>query len=293
MALNESTKKNLRRKSGYIDSVQIYDNQPLFSWLEINVTELCNRTCIFCPRQDPSFYPNQNLHLPLSLANKISDELGGLNYEGAVVLCGYGEPLLHPTFSSIVETISKNSRVEIVTNGDHLTSKNINKLISLGASYFVVSMYDGPEQVDKFQNMFLAAGCDESHFILRDRWHSEKDAFGLKLTNRAGTVEIGDQDPIDDSHPCHYPAYSMTIDWNGDVLLCVQDWNKRVKLGNLNFQTLLEVWLSSELAKWRKRLMEGRRSKPPCNKCNADGTLHGYNHVAVWKNKFFNKKIAS
>ena len=173
MALNESTKKNLRRKSGYIDSVQIYDNWPLFSWLEINVTELCNRTCIFCPRQDPSFYPNQNLHLPLSLANKISDELGGLSYEGVVVLCGYGEPLLHPTFSSIVETISKNSRVEIVTNGDHLTSKNINKLISLGASYFVVSMYDGPEQIEKFTNMTKKANVPDDLVILRDRWYKE------------------------------------------------------------------------------------------------------------------------
>ena len=77
----------------------------------------------------------------------------------------------------------------------------------------------------------------------------------------------------------------MTIDWNGDVLLCVQDWNKRIKLGNLNFQTLLEVWYSSELAKWRRRLIQGRRSKLPCSRCNTDGTLHGYNHVASWQSK--------
>jgi len=285
MFLTESTKKNLRRKSGYIDSVQMHQGRPLFSWLELNVTELCNRKCVFCPRHDPSFYPNQKLHLPIQLTEKISKELGELRYKGAVVLCGYGEPLLHPNFPEIVRIISKNSRVEIVTNGDELTSKNVSQLFELGASYFVVSMYDGPEQVENFQKIFSVAGLSEDYFILRDRWHSEEDAFGLKLTNRGGTIDVGNQDPVVTDRPCHYPAYSMTIDWNGDVLLCVQDWNKRIKLGNLNFQTLLEVWYSSELAKWRRRLIQGRRSKLPCSRCNTDGTLHGYNHVASWQSK--------
>jgi 2-iminoacetate synthase ThiH len=35
---------------------------PLDSILtvEINTTELCNRTCVFCPRNDPEVYPNRN-----------------------------------------------------------------------------------------------------------------------------------------------------------------------------------------------------------------------------------------
>jgi len=74
----------------------------------------------------------------------------------------------------------------------------------------------------------------------------------------------------------------MTLDWNGDVLLCVQDWNKRVKLGNVYAQSLLDVWRSKAMRKWRMRLIDGKRTVAPCNKCNADGTLHGYNHVAEW-----------
>ena len=265
-----------------IDNVQMHGDVPLFSWIDISVTDLCNRICVFCPRIDEDFYPNQNHHISIDLINKIAAELHQLKFEGATVLCGYGEPLLHPQITDVVSILSKVSRIEIVTNGDHLNSDVISQLIDAGNSYFVVSMYDGPHQIDQFQAMFEEAKCDDDNFILRDRWHSEEDSFGLKLTNRAGTINIGTQDPVDVTHPCHYPAYSMSIDWNGDVLLCVHDWNKKVKLGNLYAQTLLDVWTSTTLCKRRIQLLHGKRKLSPCNMCNADGTLHGYNHVKAW-----------
>ena len=282
MAINEATKKNLRRKSNYIDNVQMHNEVPLFSWIDINVTELCNRTCIFCPRADKDFYPNQNLHISLDLVRKMADELAALNYEGAIVLCGFGEPLLHPEIEEVISILSKVSRVEIVTNGDEINRKGITKLIEAGTDYFVVSMYDGPHQVQHFKSMFDELKCSEEQYLLRDRWHSEEDGYGLKLTNRAGTINIGIQDPVDVTHPCHYPAYSMTVDWNGDVLLCIQDWNKKVKLGNLFSQSLMEVWTNSAMCKRRIQLAHGNRNLSPCNLCNTDGTLHGYNHVHAW-----------
>ena len=33
------------------------NGSPAFSWIDINVTELCNRKCIFCRRIDDDFYP--------------------------------------------------------------------------------------------------------------------------------------------------------------------------------------------------------------------------------------------
>ena len=39
------------------------------------------------------------------------------------------------------------------------------------------------------------------------------------------------------------------IDWNGDVMLCVQDWNKKVKFGNLFSNTLLDSWNSKALTR--------------------------------------------
>lgn len=288
--LTESTEDNLKRKSHFVDTVQWHQNTPLFSWIDINVTELCNRQCVFCPRVDPNEYPNQNLHISMPLIKKISHELNNLDYQGAVVLCGYSEPLLHPNIMEIVNQFGHNIRTEIVTNGDKLNEKVALELFENGLSYLVINLYDGPEQVDYFKSMLKQAGIPESAYILRDRWFDESQDYGLKLTNRAGMVKVGSQASIDINKPCYYLAYSMMLDWNGDVLLCVQDWNKRVKMGNIYTQTLFEAWTSQRMKKYRQTLINGRRSLPPCNQCNAEGTLHGFNHKNAW-NEQTNKRL--
>lgn len=283
--INEATAANLRRKAPFVDRVQIHNGVPLWSWLELSLTELCNRACVFCPRVDADLYPNQALHMPMSLVEKIDAELDRLGYVGTVVLCGYGEPLLHPDIVDVVGTLSREGqrRLEIVTNGDRLTTGMAIDLIFAGAHTIVVSLYDGPHQVEPMRQTLLGAGLVEGEgFILRDRWHTAADAFGLKLTNRAGTVTVGDQDPVEVARPCHYMAYELMLDWNGDALLCPQDWQKRVKLGNASHQSLLDIWTGSQANKHRARLMAGRRNIAPCNSCNTDGTLHGFNHVTFW-----------
>jgi molybdenum cofactor biosynthesis enzyme MoaA len=112
--------KNIRRKSKYIDQVQIVDGVPLFSWIDINPTELCNRKCEFCPRKDPSEYPNQNLNMTIELGKKIADELKEYKYRGGVIFSGYGEPLLHNDIVKLVGVFGKEIHTELITNGDKL-----------------------------------------------------------------------------------------------------------------------------------------------------------------------------
>jgi len=214
----------------------------------------------------------------------MANELQNLKYEGSIVFAGFGEPLLYPNLLEIIPYF-KDIRIEIVTNGDLLTVKFIKDLYASGVDLICVSMYDGVEQIEKFNTMFSDAGIDKDGYLLRDRWHTNEDDYGLKLTNRAGVVNIGKQDPIDVSKPCYYPHYSMTIDWNADVLLCVQDWNKKVKLGNIYAQTLLEAWNSNLINKYRKTLGNCNRNLNPCQNCNADGTLHGFNHIKYWESE--------
>ena len=47
--------------------------------VEVNTTELCNRTCVFCPRHDPKVFPNRNLHMTPKGAETIAKELGKLD----------------------------------------------------------------------------------------------------------------------------------------------------------------------------------------------------------------------
>ncbi len=279
--MTPATLQNIVRKSAFVDQVQYFkDSYPMFSWIDINVTELCNRKCVFCPRVDEDLYPNQRLYISTDLINKIAQELKDINYQGAVVFSGYGEPTLHPQLSELIQILSP-IRVELVTNGDTLTVDSIKEYYTRGLSYMCVSLYDGPEQVGRFEQMFHSAGIGKDHYILRDRWHSEDQSFGLTLTNRAGTLQLG---PAPSVRPCYYLAYSMCIDWNGDALLCVQDWEKRLKYGNLYTDTLESVWRSSRYSRQRQQLISGKRTNSPCSKCNAQGTVHGTNHSLAFSN---------
>ena len=86
--MKKGMKDNIERKQPSINSVQLHDNIPLFSFIELNINEICNRKCPFCPRVDPKTYPNQNIHMDVSLVETIADQLVGLNFKGIVNISG-------------------------------------------------------------------------------------------------------------------------------------------------------------------------------------------------------------
>ncbi|PWJ88379.1 radical SAM family protein [Mesorhizobium loti] len=281
MNANDATLRNLARKATFVDRVQMVGKVPLFSFVEINPTELCNRACVFCPRVDDAIYPNQRLHMSVELARKIAADLKDLAYEGTVHICGFGEPLLHPKIIDLVRAFGE-FRVELTTNGDRLTASMVRDLTAAGCDYICVSMYDGPSQIEHFEAIFAEAGSSE--FILRDRWQPEEENFGLShLTNRAGTINVGEQRPIDATRPCWYAGYQLMLDWNGDVLLCPQDWHKVVRFGSAAHEHLLDIWTSPAMRKRRMQLLRSREGLSPCGGCNSDGCKHGVEHAAAWQ----------
>ena len=58
--------------------------------------------------------------------------------------------------------------------------------------------------------------------ILRDRWYNADSDFGVKLTNRAGTIETGNQISKNKFSKCFYTAYQFLVDWNGDVFYALK-----------------------------------------------------------------------
>ena len=75
-----------------------------------------------------------------------------------------------------------------------------------------------------------------------------------QLTNRAGTINEGIQDQIDINKKCYYPTYQFLIDWDNDIL-CPQDWQRRVSMGNMMQETIFKIWTGRILTKFRKDLL--------------------------------------
>ena len=285
LTTKEIIEKNINRKKPILDrDPQFYNNVPLPSWVELSLIDVCNRTCSFCPKSDPNIAPDTYNKMEMPLIYKIIKDLKKINFEGYFSFCGYGEPLLHPNINKIIEILGENWGIEIVTNGDPLNEKNLLKLYKSNLSTLVVSLYDGPEQKDKFLNMRDKLKIPVDFLVLRDRWEKGNE-FDKYLTNRAGTLDNKDQsDPKNfNDKPCYYTAYHTQIDWNGDFYLCPHDWQRRMSLGNLMQKEFFEIWNSSLLNNYRKKLLNGSRKKNPCLSCNCIGIIHGSKHALEWK----------
>lgn len=258
------------------------DQDPMGSLitLEMNITELCNRTCVFCPRADPKVYPNQNLHMPVATAEKVAGDLASLRYRGRVSFSGFGEPFLHKSFLDILRAFRRRlpeTVLETNTNGDQLNPEKVRQAFAAGLTNIYVNLYDGAHQKGPFEIMMAAADVPPERYTLRDHWMGPGAEYGLNLNNRSGMVHMEGERPPEElrGKPCHYPFYKMIVDWDGKVLFCSNDWGRKIVVGNVLTQHVRDIWLSPEMAEVRARLMKGDRSVSPCDTCNVVGTLHG------------------
>ena len=282
--VHKAIKINLKRRTVIVDDeLAHYNGVPIPSWIELSIIDVCNRSCIFCPKSDPKIAPDTFQKMNMNLINKLTENLKKINYKGSVTLCGYGEPMLHKGVYEISRKLAEAAFVEVVTNGDTLTEKKIVELHNSNVNKLLISMYDGPEQKIKFTTMIKKSGVPKDFVILRDRWYDDKKDYGLKLTNRAGTISVGTQDRLETFTYCNYPSYSVLIDWNGDVFLCPQDWQRRVTMGNVMQEEFFDIWTGSAITKFRKNLLNGKRCNSPCTECNAEGTVLGKTHAKEWR----------
>ncbi|MDC1153795.1 MarR family EPS-associated transcriptional regulator [Candidatus Pelagibacter sp.] len=274
---------NLKRRTVIVDDVlSLHEGSPIPSWIELSIIDVCNRSCSFCPKSDPKVAPNTYQRMQMNLIDKLARELKEIKYKGSVVLCGYGEPMLHKEVNLICKKLSEVSYVEVVTNGDTLRPNQIRELYANNVNKLLISMYDGEHQIKKFNEMIEDSKVPKDFVILRDRWYDSKKDYGLKLTNRTGTINIGDQEEIGKYKKCFYPSYQFLIDWNGDIFLCPQDWQRRVTMGNMMQEHIFDIWTSKIMTKYRKDLIFGKRDNSPCTMCNAEGTVLGKNHANEW-----------
>ena len=273
---------------------------PFFSLIEFNLSGLCNRKCVFCPRVDPDVYPNVNEHIPLDLYEKIMGELAEVDYDGMILYSAFGEPLLYKNLETVLQ-VSKQYcpkvRIETVTDGDFVTPAKLRTLFSAGLDTLLISLYDGPEQVEFFQKIIDEVGLSDTQVVLRKRWLPPEEHYGITLSNRSGMVNIPEVGvsalTTSLKRPCFYPFYQVLVNYDGVVLLCPHDWGKKLIVGNLNNSTIHELWDSKVMRRVRRSLAGSDRNFPPCDVCDVDGTMMGRPHFEQWMKYYEAQATAS
>jgi MoaA/NifB/PqqE/SkfB family radical SAM enzyme len=251
------------------------------SVIEINPTELCNRTCSFCPRHDPEIYPNRNLNMSIETANVLIKQLEAVKFTGDIHITGYGEPLLNPDILKIIEIFSKKFHTELITNGDRLLNYyyKLQDLEQVGLNLLIVDCYDGDEHVNKMQELMV--DCKIPFRIRNHHDTGSKELITLyNFNNRGGLT-----DSIGNRRPCWLPMYKAFIDWNGDLGLCCNDWSRKQTFGNIHSNDISELWMSEDFVLVRKQLLEGKRDMmSSCTNCNTNGTVQGKESSDLWQN---------
>lgn len=67
---------------------------------------------------------------------------------------------------------------------------------------------------------------------------------------------------------CTTPFLSLNIKSNGDVCICIVDWNKGTKIGNISTVSLSEIWYGDTLREFRRMHIEQRKHEnESCRNC--------------------------
>jgi radical SAM protein with 4Fe4S-binding SPASM domain len=277
---------NIVNKSKSVeDKMQLIEHNgkmfPLPTEIEISESGTCNRTCSFCPRSDPKFEDKKEF-ISNKLHEKMCVELKELNYKGTVRYSGFIEPMLDKNIFNLINMVRKNlpeSNIEMVTNGDPLNLSRLKKLFDSGLNRILISAYDGKEEAQNLENLCISASLTNKQYIVRHRYLSEDEDFGITLSNRSGLMENAEfkietlKEPL--KNPCYIPSYTFFLDYQGDVLMCPHDWGKKVILGDLNKEKLIDIWFNNKSMRVRKMLNKANRDFKPCNVCDVEGTFMG------------------
>lgn len=272
--------------------------------LNIEPTNFCNLRCSFCPihtTRRPKGYLN------LKLYQKIIDELSAEKKLSVLWLHKDGEPLLHPQIIELINYAKRKPvarRIELYSNGVLLTEKIGRELILAGLDSLVLSLdaidrdsYKKLKQVDDYEQVvenlkrFLVtrkkigkinpllsvktvdAGKLEIVAKFREQWKDIADSVVVqKLHDWEGSIKTHNPQITTQNsnrYPCNLPWLSPAITWDGKVSACCVNYQENeLTMGDLNKDTLKQVWQSKKYEELRKAHLElDFTNYPTCRNC--------------------------
>lgn len=243
-----------------------YNSLPIAVAIEIN--GYCNRKCPYCPNSKFDLRSDKTAVMSDKLFCKIIDELAELKYYRTIYFNIYNEPLTDnrlPDFVGYARSKLPKTTIEIYTNGDHLDYSLYCLLLEKGVNRFVISIHGENPSVklaETFKN--ISEKQKTENIIVRDVYKDYKNGQDV-FFNRGGTIRINKR--LADSKSCEY-VLACNIDYTGKVILCCNDYFGKHVFGNVNNQSLHEIWFDKKYMILRNRIALGHRDLSTCKECN-------------------------
>ena len=236
---------------------------PKLDDILIEINSQCNRKCRLCPNFDHTRKPGL---LPEALFKKVISDLSEIGFDGNLSFNLYNEPLLDkrlPTLMKYVQQQLPRARMYLNTNGDFLDEQMWRILRNAGLQYASVTQYDGSVS-EHIQRLFDSLPPEEKPCMYVHRLED------LPLNNRAGMVAVGSAAILPLRRYCDRPFRQLAINYIGKAVLCCNDYNGDVEIGDVREMSVSQLWRSPILGSYRKSLLIGdRKSLRLRNSCSA------------------------
>lgn len=259
--------------------------------IAIEPTNACAMKCKICPRQ---YMKRKVGFMKLDLFKKIIDQAQG--YTTYVSLELFGDGLLHPNIDKMIKYLhSYNIIVQISTNPTSLTDDVIKKILRTELDILLLSL-DGIGWPSYKENRGDNADYDQAvknilslleqrkgkkpyidirmidlpnldFKIFHEQWcKSGVDQVSLGPFHTFGGVIEGSSTKLNEDI-CYKPWQGLHVLWDGRVVPCCFDYDGEVILGDLNKQSLAEVWNGEPMKKLRRQCINKNFTYPLCKQC--------------------------
>lgn len=235
-----------------------YGDPYRFTCVGIEISTYCNRKCYYCPNsvhETPKEFMSREVFL------KALERLKEINYSCIIDYSFYNEPLLDdrlPEFVKLTKEILKKCIIRIFTNGDYLTPELAGELIDSGVSLFTITQHDKNEEVFMKKMRPLLERFPDN--IVLNCLHN------AAVGNRGGAIEVKNQIAME---KCFTADGNMIITYNGDILLCCNDYHRKHVFGNIMNESIPEIRNKKSFKKIRKDVRKGITRLEICKQCFA------------------------
>lgn len=272
---------------------------PFPAEIAIETHSFCNLQCIVCPHVRMK---RKKGKMATELFHKIVDEVAAVSPDTRLWLAIMGEPCLDKDIVAHCKYVQSKGlkRVHLNSNGTFLEGDVARGVLEAGVQSIYVAIDACTEEtylsvrpggdfhrtVRNVENLLKLRdeipGCRTEivvQFIVMDENAHETDAFHgywiergavVKLRLRQGwgqmvtTPDLTNEDV--ERFPCPWLLRTMNIHWTGHVTQCDVDFEEDHPAGDINAQSIAEVW-HDDLAHRREKHWEGDFSHPLCKDC--------------------------
>lgn len=265
---------------------EVYASQP--GEVSIETFSHCNARCTFCP------YPTLErlgARMPDELIDRLIDEMATFEVPFYFSPFKVNEPLLDKRFLRICRTFNEKvpkGVLRVFSNGSALTDKNIDGIAELQqVAHLWISLnshkpdeyeelmglewdktvdnLDRLHQRDFPHQVMVSRVGDDADFVKYVRWRWPK--FGVAVIKRDAWIDYTNSDSlVVPDMPCGR-WWELNITATGKAALCCMDGEGRYGFGDVNEQTLLELYNHPTLKSWRDGMMSRKTVGSPCNGC--------------------------